>query len=327
MATYGFFMGYIQEHIHFHDVDQELVSHIKECQECKYLLKIVGEEYKDILSNNPEQLEKVLANVDKLVHIFCTFDEICGEFWDEERFGSVEEYKALCQDHDWQDEHTRILQRIEYRKQVPFPLEVNKKIEQCFHAQKHHTESQRLVIIVNNGKKTIELLSKAAGDAQDIPEEIVIPPTFLDGYKILLKFDRNSRSGVLRLRLEEGPPHIYALLRIKLSYSDGHSELVLGETISDSGIDINENSARYLVGTEVIYKYLFNTEIEHQKHLDNACISDELRKVFKKNNIVLSPNTIVEIKKKNDKWLLIDRDNGQEFSIIKFKKSLQIYKE
>ncbi|MDI6793559.1 MAG: penicillin-binding transpeptidase domain-containing protein [bacterium] len=72
-------------------------------------------------------------------------------------------------------------------------------------------------------------------------------------------------------------------------------------------------------------KYLFSTEINLQRNLNDGNVSEDLRQVFKDNGYLLLPGAAVKVKEENKKWIITDKKNVREYTVIKEESALKIY--
>jgi len=73
---------------------------------------------------------------------------------------------------------------------------------------------------------------------------------------------------------------------------------------------------------------LFSIDLVFQSDLDHDNgISEDLRRGFENNGILLSQNATISIEEKDSRWLITDKDNEQTFLIRKEEGKLNIYKE
>jgi hypothetical protein len=68
---------------------------------------------------------------------------------------------------------------------------------------------------------------------------------------------------------------------------------------------------------EIIEELLFSTELTFQRDLDNLRVSEDLRREFETNGILLSQNTTVSIKKEDLWWLITDQELNKRYSVRK----------
>jgi len=135
VEAYTLFMGVAHNTLLFGDIDEELLAHVKQCKGCKVILRETIGMHKKNLAHDSERLENVLHEFDKLIHIFCTLEEIYGEFWDEERYGSLEKAQKRLEElrKIKIPSYKKLLERIEYRRQNPFPIELQEEIAKSLH--------------------------------------------------------------------------------------------------------------------------------------------------------------------------------------------------
>lgn len=70
---------------------------------------------------------------------------------------------------------------------------------------------------------------------------------------------------------------------------------------------------------------LFDTEGEYHKALSNGVVPTELRQKFENKGFPLSGNVTVLTRRKDQKWLLVDRDNHRTYTTRKRRSKLTVY--
>ncbi|MDE0185496.1 MAG: hypothetical protein OXP71_08560 [Candidatus Poribacteria bacterium] len=69
--------------------------------------------------------------------------------------------------------------------------------------------------------------------------------------------------------------------------------------------------------------FLFRIDAQFQRHLDRKSISEKLLRIFKDNNILLSKEAIVSIKKPNTRWII--SDGNRTYAVRKVDGQLNIF--
>ena len=80
-------------------------------------------------------------------------------------------------------------------------------------------------------------------------------------------------------------------------------------------------------GEVVSMTFLFGVDLEFQEDLDNenGSLSADLREEFYHNNISLSQNITVSVKKSDTEWLISDNKTGHTYAVRREGDKLNIY--
>lgn len=73
--------------------------------------------------------------------------------------------------------------------------------------------------------------------------------------------------------------------------------------------------------------YLFSVDIKFKSNLNDDDISEDLRQVFKDEGYLLSQGATVGVKEENRMWIIADKKDGREYTVINKEGSLNVYAE
>jgi DNA sulfur modification protein DndB len=97
-------------------------------------------------------------------------------------------------------------------------------------------------------------------------------------------------------------------------------------------IALDEDDTIAIITRELVEKYplfreefLFSTEVSHHSHLDRRRIPDLFQDRFAENQISLSENAAVSVRKKTFVWSIIDNENKQTYTVRREKHKLNAY--
>lgn len=71
--------------------------------------------------------------------------------------------------------------------------------------------------------------------------------------------------------------------------------------------------------------YLFSIPVKYDKDLGGEKVSEDLCRQFKQNGHLLSLEAFAEVRKKDEEWLLADKEYRQQYLVIKEKDAIHIY--
>jgi hypothetical protein len=90
----------------------------------------------------------------------------------------------------------------------------------------------------------------------------------------------------------------------------------------------HKSQFEYVNLQDVMKQLLFSIDLKFQSELDDSKkISEELRQVFEDSGLSLSGKATIAIENKGSNWWIIDRDNQQEYIVLKEEEKLDVYIE
>lgn len=140
----------------------------------------------------------------------------------------------------------------------------------------------------------------------------------------------NENKRVYAVRKEEGQLGIYEKQREEDLVPLTRSAIPhLARLLADEQEGPQLAAAKVLADLALLFstKFLFSIDLALQSDLDNGDISDDLRQQFQVNGSLLSTSAAVSIEEGGSRWLIIDKDNKQEYIVRKEGEKLKIYVE
>ena len=271
IEAYTVFMELIYNTVFFQNIDQKLVKHISECKQCKLILKKMREKFKKNLIYDSEKLEELLHELNKLVYIFCTLEEIYGEFWDEERYGSLEKAQKRLEELRKIEvpSSQKLLERIKYRQENPFPIELQEEIAESLHKKTGISLDELRNVLIERKGILVRLFCNQVKVWEDYPTAKTagvsngLPPNFpitdklpINGEEISLVFESNPDDNSLEIGLLGGKSDTRKKINIKVFYYNQQKpDEFEGKELIYGGVwSIPSQKAQYISQINFTYK-------------------------------------------------------------------------